>query len=399
LFFTVVIPTRNRPDMAVIAMKSVLRQDFRDFEVIISDNSSPQHATTLADAVGAAADSRVRYVQPPDELNMGEHWEFALGHARGEYVGYLTDRMVFKRDALARLHAEITNRGSRVISYSSSGILEMEPPYRLQRPPFSGRAETFKAGWVVSLLARSISPWGAPCMLNSFATRDLVTEMKSTYGSLMASVAPDAAFCVHALDHVDTFDYLDVPLMISYGRATSNGTGFGTGVLNESAREFAARIGLQGGLPYAPITEIVNNHNIRANEYCRMRAIQRSGRFVELDLAAYCEEMAAELTLQGPNALSQDWARLDEFMRANGLARTAIVPHRSALKRAAFPVLVAANDWLGFNPLNSPVGRFATVDDALTYDETHPPEPNSRQSGFLRGRDRARLAAAGAAVT
>lgn len=397
MFFSIVIPTRNRPELAIIAIKSVLRQDFDDFEVVVSDNSSEQHAPKLAEAVAALADSRVWYVRPPSELDMGEHWEFALQHARGDYVGYLTDRMAFRKDALSRLHAQITTRGSHVISYSSSGILELERPYRLQRPPFSGRAETFRSEWVVSLLARSVSPWGAPCMLNSFTSSRVIAEMKAAYGTSMASVAPDVAFCVVLLDHVPDFDYLDVPLMVSYGVAWSNGAGFGSGRLNESAREFAARVERQGGLPFAPIPEIVNNHNIRANEYGKMRAAQRSGRFIELDLVSYCDELAAELTLQGSHALKRDWERLEEFMDQRGLVRASVIPHRSTLKRAAHPLLLAANDWLGINPLNRPVGRFSSVDEALAYEEDHPANPNSRLSGFLRARDRARLAAAGVA--
>ncbi|HET7467790.1 MAG TPA: glycosyltransferase family A protein [Candidatus Dormibacteraeota bacterium] len=399
MFFTVVIPTRNRPELAAIALRSVLGQDFQDFEVVVSDNSGEEDAGRLRAEVAKAADDRVRYVRPPGELDMGEHWEFAVGQARGEYVGYLTDRMAFRRDALSILHGEITARGSEVVSYSSSGILEVQSPYRLQRPPFSGRTETFRSDWVVSLLAHSVAPWGAPCMLNSFASRQLIAAMTSVYGTLMASIAPDAAFCVHVLDHVDRFDYVDRPLMVSFGHAWSNGAGFGSGQLNDSSREFAQRVARRGGLPFAPIPEIVNNLNIRANEYGRMRSEQRSGRFVELDIRSYCDELAAELQLQGTKATSEDWSRLEDFMRAHGVARANVIPERSRLKRLAQPVLLAASDWLGINPLNRPVGRFATVEGALRYDEAHTPRPNSKQSGFLRDRDRARLAAAGVGLS
>ena len=133
MFFTIVIPTRNRPDLAAIAIKSVVRQDFDDFEIVVSDNSSPPQADALKDAVRELRDNRVWYVRPPGELDMGDHWEFALQHARGEYVGYLTDRMAFRKDALSRLQEQITATGAPVISYSSTGILELESPYRLQR--------------------------------------------------------------------------------------------------------------------------------------------------------------------------------------------------------------------------------------------------------------------------
>ncbi len=397
VLFSIVIPTRNRPEMAAIAIRSALRQDFEDLEVVVSDNSTSNLADKLEATVVELVDDRVRYVRPPTELKMGEHWDFALHEARGEYVGYLTDRMAFKRNALTQLSQEIATDKPYVISYSSSGILEVAPPYRLQRPPFTGHTESYESSWVVRLLSQSVAPWGAPCMLNSFASRALLIQMESAYGAVMASVAPDLAFCMHVLDHVEHFSYLDLPLMVSHGHASSNGAGFGTGRLNESARDFAAMIQRQGGLPYAPIPEIINNHNIRTHEYCRMRASQRSGRFLELDLSAYCHEMAAELTLQGERVQSDDWRRLDAFMQAHGITRNKVVPHQSLLKQAAHPILQAANDWLGINPLNRAVGKFASVDDALAYDETHPAHPNSRLSGFLRARERAKLAAAGIA--
>ncbi|MBK5567266.1 glycosyltransferase, partial [Ensifer sp. SSB1] len=39
--FSVVIPTRNRPDILVDAVASVLEQTFSDLELIVSDNSQP----------------------------------------------------------------------------------------------------------------------------------------------------------------------------------------------------------------------------------------------------------------------------------------------------------------------------------------------------------------------
>lgn len=395
MFFSIVIPTRNRPDMAVTAARSVLRQDFTDLEVIISDNSRADVAEKLEPAVATLADPRVRYVRPPAELSMGDHWDFALREARGEFVGYLTDRMAFKQNALTQLRSVIAAGDTNIVSYSSSGILEDAPPYRLQRPPFTGQTESYRSDWVVTLFSKSVAPWGAPCMLNSFASRTLLTQMESSYGGLMASIAPDLAFCMHVLDHADSFTYVDLPLMVSHGHASSNGAGIGTGRLNESARDFVRMVERQGGLRFAPIPGIVNNHNVRTHEYCRMRADQKSGRFVELDLKAYCDEMAAELTLQGALAQSSDWQQLDAFMRSHGITGTNVVPHRSRLKQAAHPVLQAANDWLGINPLNRAVGKFASVDDAIAYDDEQTARPNSRQSGFLRARDRARLAAAG----
>ena len=396
--FSIVIPTRNRPEMALRAIKSALRQDMPEVEVVVSDNSNAEHVATLENAVRALGDKRVTYVRPPSELAMGPHWEFALGHAHGTYVGYLTDRMAFKRDALGQIERALEEGHSGVIAYSSSGILDVAPPYRLQRPPFSGRLEARDSDWVARLFSRSIAPWGAPCMLNSFAHRDVIWGMQAVYPDLMSSSAPDLSFCMHVLDHVDKFHYLDLPLMISYGHASSNGAGFGTGRLNQSALDFASTLQRQGGLRYAPIHDLYINQNIRANEYCRMKAAQRSGRFEEMELAPYCRELAAELELQGPNAQQSDWDKLNHFMDENHIPRIKPVPWRPAFKVVTQPLLQVASDWFDFNPGNRPVGRFASIDAALEFDESQTMRPNSHESGFLRSRDRFRVAEEGLTV-
>ena len=39
-FFSITIPTFNKPDYLQSAIGSVLLQDFNDFEIVVSDNSS-----------------------------------------------------------------------------------------------------------------------------------------------------------------------------------------------------------------------------------------------------------------------------------------------------------------------------------------------------------------------
>ena len=44
---SVCIPTRNRPDLLSIQVRSILVQTFTDFEIIISDNSDGPHTESL----------------------------------------------------------------------------------------------------------------------------------------------------------------------------------------------------------------------------------------------------------------------------------------------------------------------------------------------------------------
>jgi GT2 family glycosyltransferase len=87
-FFSIVLPTRNRANYLPFAVGSVLNQTFGDFELVISNNDSSDNTEEIAKALD---DPRVRYVKTDRMLSMDEHWDFALGHARGRFITFLGD--------------------------------------------------------------------------------------------------------------------------------------------------------------------------------------------------------------------------------------------------------------------------------------------------------------------
>jgi hypothetical protein len=119
--FSIVVPTRDRPDFVRLVVDSLKAQSFRDFEVIVSDNAvrrrfSPDPATF--DGV------RFRYVQPPSPVWMCDHWEFAVGHARGRYVGILGDRSLLIPRALASVARVVEESGPDAVSWAYAGYMQ-----------------------------------------------------------------------------------------------------------------------------------------------------------------------------------------------------------------------------------------------------------------------------------
>jgi len=84
----VVIPTKNRCNLLVQCLQSVLAQSFRDFEVIIINDGS-EDATQ--ETVEVFKDDRIRYFELPRSIGIPKARNFGLLQAKGEYVAIVDD--------------------------------------------------------------------------------------------------------------------------------------------------------------------------------------------------------------------------------------------------------------------------------------------------------------------
>ena len=112
-FFSVVMPTRNRANLLPLAIRSVLDQTFGDFEVIVSDNFSHDETPQVAKSFD---DERIKYFRSESSLSVGDSWEFALSHATGEYVTFLSDDDAYSQIFLETLYRVIKEQGAEIVS-------------------------------------------------------------------------------------------------------------------------------------------------------------------------------------------------------------------------------------------------------------------------------------------
>jgi glycosyltransferase involved in cell wall biosynthesis len=83
---SICIPAYGRPAELGEAIDSVLTQNYRDLEVIVSDDSGE-----LGEVVERRADKRLRYFCNPTNFGMARNWTASLDRATGEYIGLLMD--------------------------------------------------------------------------------------------------------------------------------------------------------------------------------------------------------------------------------------------------------------------------------------------------------------------
>ncbi len=85
LKFSIVIPTYNRVEFILLAVRSVLNQDYSDFEVIIVDDGSTDKTP---DVIATISDPRVKYFRI-ENSERGAARNTGVRHAKGDYVTFL----------------------------------------------------------------------------------------------------------------------------------------------------------------------------------------------------------------------------------------------------------------------------------------------------------------------
>lgn len=91
----------NHGHVIAQAMEGVLAQTFGDFELIVSDDCSTDDSMKVIESF-AARDPRVKPLRTPSNLGMAGNTNFAVSHARGEYIALLHHDDVPEPALLAR---------------------------------------------------------------------------------------------------------------------------------------------------------------------------------------------------------------------------------------------------------------------------------------------------------
>ena len=376
----IVVPTRNRADIAQIAVRSVLAADAPDVRVIVSDNSTDPASVDVLEA--ACAELGVGYVRPPESLTMTDHWSWALDQALRDpevaYVGYLTDRNLFARGELARVLAAIDAAPGKIVTYNQECIDDANDPVRILPNEWSGRLLALPSRELITATAAGARFMALPRMLNSVVPRAVLDAVRERFGSVFASVAPDYCFGFRALAILDTIAFLDRPVLFHHATARSNGMSQTLGTTSSDSADFER---LMGERMYAstPAPHLRTVSNAVFNEYCFVRAeapealppLKRRDYLgcIARDVGDMADPAMAARTMEQLRALG--WTDRDERQRRNrqiaDLMRFYIPRPRVALSRA---LRAATGEGKG-------APRYApTTQAAIAELEAHPVPPS-----------------------
>ncbi|MCH2211630.1 MAG: glycosyltransferase [Fuerstiella sp.] len=233
-FVSIVIPTRNRWELAATCLQSAVAQTNHDYEIILSDNSTDlDHSERLGELVQQVAkycDAEVRYLQPPEPLNMADNWEYATRHATGRYVAVLTDRHVIRPSSVAvwKRIVEETNPDLLIWNvrsgYSSVSGFERTSPFDgqvTQQTPLHVLDRFLQfSGWK----AESMFFNELPRSLNCLHRRKLADKIRDRHKTLYRPLSPDNTSAFLFLAAASDVTYVNLPFYCSWGNQ-SNGEG------------------------------------------------------------------------------------------------------------------------------------------------------------------------------
>jgi hypothetical protein len=191
--FTILIPTRDRAQLLELSLRSALTQEFDDYEIVVSDNS-----TTLEtrEVVEHASSDRIRYVKTPRSLSMPDSWEFAASHVRTEYVAVLSDDDAVAPKFLRRVAEALASNDCEFVTWRRAAYVHDEwivesTRNTLLAAPESRATVLRESKPVLERLLRLQAEEATPIILNTCWPTALITEARRNGGVFFVGPTPD----------------------------------------------------------------------------------------------------------------------------------------------------------------------------------------------------------------
>lgn len=306
-FFSIIVCTRNRPDIIKYCIFSLKNQSFEDFEIILSDNSDPFIQEKNLQYIKKLNFEKLKYIRPPDLLSMPNHYEFALQHTTGEYVGCLTDKNLLKKNSLKDIYKILKNNKVDIFNYNYKGCLWLKNKifkWKLQLSLADEKSnkdfEEYSSN--KELLRRlnfetSFRSEGAKCAYGKiffgFYHKDLIKRIRESCSFLFHGLSCDYTSAALALNFANKVIYCHQPMMIAINNYAGNGKNCST--VNNAMVDYLKTCSdnIESLLEDLPIPNVYTLHNLCAYDYLILNRIAKGSHEINLKNLAerVCEDL------------------------------------------------------------------------------------------------------------
>tara|TARA_B110000003_G_scaffold256930_1_gene274841 strand:+ start:27428 stop:28609 length:1182 start_codon:yes stop_codon:yes gene_type:complete len=235
-FFSIVLPTKDRPSLLKPLIESVLAQDFEDFELIIYDNSD---SNKIQELLKKFQDDRIKKIRTGG-LNMADNWDQAISLASGKYMLLFSDKILLKKGALNFLATYLERSRAECVTWGidiccDSEMVFFEDKLNTDAYLISSRELIKKI-----LLSDYASYDHAPFHCNSCISVDLLEKIRSKYGRISHQLNPDYTLSYQVTLLLKDIHRLNKSLVIlrQHDLETGYGNGFSFVKKTEAAEKF-----------------------------------------------------------------------------------------------------------------------------------------------------------------
>lgn len=132
------IPTYNRSALLKRAVATIQAQDYKNIEIIISDNSSPDDTKEVGQKL-AAEDSRIQYFEQNAGLNFIYNFDFVLKQSKGKYFMWLADDDWLGKNIISRYvdffenNSDYSVISGEIVNLKGEEVVLVEPDYTFEQ--------------------------------------------------------------------------------------------------------------------------------------------------------------------------------------------------------------------------------------------------------------------------
>jgi glycosyltransferase involved in cell wall biosynthesis len=232
-FFSIVIPTRDRAFLLEGLITSIIKQDFKDFEIIIADNSTDDLSQLfLNDFKDHLCIKNIR----TGGLNMADNWDLAIDNASGKYLLLFSDKMILKQGSLKFLKDFINKNNSDCVTWSIDYLVDIDFTFidnssKLNSTTISSQ-ELFESILKSDMFAFDNSVFHC----NSAISLEVIESIKSRTGRVCMQLNPDYTLSYQVLMNIDKIHLIGDSLSVLRYQDHENGYGNGSSFMKKTSQ-------------------------------------------------------------------------------------------------------------------------------------------------------------------
>ena len=209
--FTILIPTRERADTLIHALRTCTSQEYDNLTILVSDNYSQDNTEQVVRSFG---DSRVQYVNTGERLSMTHNYEFALSHVKDGFVTILGDDDAFLPNAVSCANDILGQTKLLAINMNPLTDFYLWPSY-FKKEQANMMKVSFSNGYEIrdgnaelrKLMACRQEHSPLACLYTSFIHMSAINSVKNISGSMFRSQIQDSYSAVALANTVGKYVY------------------------------------------------------------------------------------------------------------------------------------------------------------------------------------------------